>query len=429
MALGIQVMAFADEEKQDQKQEQKTTLSGFGYFMFGQIVNGVMGDGIPNPAGDQTQILSHYWQENADVDLYLTSKTTDWLTTKAGLSVITSLPLQSGSMSLASFYTSYAFSVPMAEGIFHWDFKDGNSPISSLMVESGFFQYTFNPDVKNLGNYMYRSTSNPLTIQTKLDYPWANLMGVRTELGFLDNKLKVGVIFNSEIVYIPWYDWTLGFNISYTPNKVIDIGLAACFDRLINVGHGNFMSDSLDKLMRSTKLAARFTFDPKPLLGTPAFFGTEDCKIYSEVAVIGTKDDSIFDYVPRYSWNGIPVRRMPLLLGIDVPTFKILDVLSLELEWFNSPYPNNWLGDIPKGKIEPYDVTNQWERDNYINKDNFKWSVYLKRKIVSNFEVRAIAANDHSIYKAFNLENQHSTEQTLRRPQDWQWYLELRFNF
>jgi hypothetical protein len=489
----LQIMASAEEEKA----EQKTTISGFGYFMFGQIVHGIVGNGIPDPIYQSGDRLNHYWQENADVDLYLTSKQTDWLTVKAGLSVITSLPLQYGSMDIASFFTYYSFSVPMAEGIFQQKFNNvkqssviggligtgaagiiggvmgqrfGNvgggaligaligstygaaighytntlntqSDNISLTTEAGFFPYTFNPEVKNLGNYIYRSTVFPLSIQTKLDYPWENMMGVRSEAGFLNDKIKIGVIFNSIIDFMPWYDWSLGFTGSYTPNKVIDIGAAVCFDRIINVGHSSYLPDTTTNKMKALKVAARFTFDPKPLLKplcgdlflfdekSIIGFGPEDLKIYGEAAVLGQNDSALFNFIPKpIYWLGMPVRRMPLLLGMNFPGCKILDVISIELEWFKSPYPNDWLGDLPYGKLLPRDFSGR-EADDYINKDNFKWSVYLKKKILSNFEIRGIAANDHYIYKAYNLGNKPCTEQTLKRKGDWHWYFELRFNY
>ena len=124
---------------------------------------------------------------------------------------------------------------------------------------------------------------------------------------------------------------------------------------------------------------------------------------------------------------GMPVHRMPLLLGINVPGFKILDVISVELEWFKSPYPNDWCGQLQYSDPYPRDFSQLWEVDNYVNKDNFKWSIYLKKKI-ANFEIRGMAANDHVIYKAFNLENMPSFEQTLKTHGDWHWFFEFRFN-
>jgi hypothetical protein len=440
LVAALQVTSFAEGEKQ----EPKTTISGFGYFMFGQIVSGMLGLEYPQPGEKTTVILQHYWQENADVDLYLTSKPSDWFTTKAGLSVIKSFPIQAGSMTRASFYTDYNFSIPMAEGIFHWNFdKDACWPdqsqrpstaITSLMIEAGFFQYTFNPEVKNLGNYMFRSTILPLSLQTRIDYPWADLMGVRTQVGFLDDKVKLEAILRSEIMQIPWYDWDLAFTGSYTHNEVIEIGAAICLNRLINVGHSPFMSDSAQKMMKGTKTEARFTFDPKPLikglLGEQAssMFGPEDCKIYGEAAVLGQEDRSLYTYIPEPEYVlGLPIRRMPLLLGINIPGFKLFDVISLEMEYFKSPYPNNWIGNLIYYNPYPADFSSPWRVDNYVNKDNFKWSLYLKKKI-ANFEIRGMAANDHVIYKAFDLENTPCFEQTLRRPGDWHWYFEFRYN-
>jgi hypothetical protein len=439
MVACFQAVTFADEEKQ----ESKTTISGFGYFMVGQIVSGWTGSEFPDPAyaGASSQRIAHYWQENAEVDLFLTSKPNDWFTTKVGLTVRSYNPLQSGSMEKASFYTNFLFSIPAAEGIFNWKFSDAPVSLSSLLVEAGFFQYTFNPDAKNLGNYLYRSVISPLSIWTKIDYPWADLMGVRTEVGFLDNKIKIGAIFNSTVDFLPWYDWNLAFTGHYAPNKIINVAAAIEFDRLVSVGHSNtWLNDSICKKMAGTKIAARFSFDPKPLFGSLSFFGPEDCKLYGEAAVIGQNDStlnvgdtSVPHIGPPIYWMGMPIRRMPLLLGINIPGFKVLDVISLELEWFKSPYPNDWQGALTQGgnaEPVPLDISGSpWLIDNYVKKDNFKWSIYAKKRVFSNFEVMVFAANDHTIYKAFNLGSNNCPEQSLRKPNDWHWYGELRFYF
>ncbi|MBN2189490.1 MAG: hypothetical protein JW699_08545 [Chitinispirillaceae bacterium] len=440
LIASLQVTSFAEGETQ----ESKTTISGFGYFMFGQIVSGILGSTYPKPGIPSTFILQHYWQENADVDLYLTSKPNDWFTTKAGLSVIKTFPIQAGAMDRASFYTNFNFSIPMAEGIFHWNFdKEALWPdqsqrpptaITSLMIEAGFFQYTFNPEVKNLGNYMFRSTILPLSIQTRIDYPWADLMGMRTQIGLLDEKVKLEAILASEIMQLPWYDWDLAFTGSYAPNKIIDIGAGICFNRLINVGHAPFIADSSQEKMRGTKIETRFAFDPKPLIkelfGEEALsmFGPEDGKIYGEAAVLGQEDRSLYAYIPPPEYVlGLPIRRMPLLLGMNVPGFKLLDVISVELEYFKSPYPNDWIGELQYANPFPTDFSDPHRIKNYVNDDNWKWSIYLKKKI-ANFEIRGMAANDHAIYKSFDIENTPCFEQTLRRPGDWHWYFEFRYN-
>jgi hypothetical protein len=67
-----------------------------------------------------------------------------------------------------------------------------------------------------------------------------------------------------------------------------------------------------------------------------------------------------------------------------------------------------------------------WQ-DIYKNKDNFKWTVYLKKSF-SKFDLITIFANDHTIYDTYNAETQPNTEQSLRKPGDWHWYIKLQYN-
>jgi hypothetical protein len=117
---------------------------------------------------------------------------------------------------------------------------------------------------------------------------------------------------------------------------------------------------------------------------------------------------------------------MPFMVGINLPTWKILDLLSIELEWFYSPYANDWLGkfdyQLPEAR-QPSSL-NQW--DTYINRDNFKWAINI-RKSIGNLEVRSLLGSDHTIYKIIN-EQVGNFEQTMKRPKDWHWFVELRYN-
>ncbi|MBN2037022.1 MAG: hypothetical protein JW768_09800 [Chitinispirillaceae bacterium] len=391
--------------------------------MFGQIVSGMAGGGI----NDYNEMV-HYWQNLGVVEIQLTGKPTDWFTTKIGLETQTYFPLAYGAMDKASYYVQFKGFLPMAEGIFLWDskyFKDFLPLISSFLCESGLFQYTFNPQVKNLGNYLYRSTAKPLSIQSRLDYPWADLMGARMQLGVLDERLKLEGILNTTYDYPPWYDWNLGFTGSFAPgNKLIDVGAGICFSHLLLANCGK-MPDSVNEQWKATKLDARVIMDPKPLIGDfGGMCGPEEWKIYGEVAVLGLKDTQEYPYIPKNSL----LHRMPFLAGINLPTFKILDMFSVELEWFKSPYPNDWFGRFDNNLPVSKDFSGDSAAiDNYINKDNFKWSIFLKRSITM-FELRCYLANDHSIYKAFKMENFECFEQTLKRPKDWQWFVELRYN-
>jgi hypothetical protein len=337
-------------------------------------------------------------------------------------------PLKSANaMDKGSYFRTYTAYLASAEGIMHWDFK--NPIINSLVVESGLFPYTCNSQVKNLGNYMYRSTIHPLSVQTKVDYPWADLLGLRAEAGFLDNKLKFGAFMTSEFIYVPFFDLTPAFSINYTPNKIIDIGGAIAFHHAIQLD-GALLADSIGKKWQGTKIDAKAVFDPKPLFGGLTFMGDDECKIYCEVALLGLHDSLEVDTVELNANGQFPapsiLHHMPIMVGVNVPTCKILDCFAFELEYFKSPYINDWFGlfDNQSPLARPPMLASDW--DNYINKDNLKWSVYLK-KVMGKFETRAIIANDHTIYKVVN-QQLGNFEQTMKKPKDWQWLVQLRYN-
>jgi hypothetical protein len=428
--LGLMIGSVMSQEQTDTetpapvKHESKVDISGFGFLMFGQVYSGYIGD-----VGDP---ISHLWQNFGEADLFATSNPNNWFTSKIGVKLATVYPGGFNAMEKSSYYMKFQPTVPVAEGIFHWNFD-----MVSLAIESGLFQYNFNPDIKNLGNYLYRSTAYPLYVQTRIDYPWADLMGLRCQVAVLDKKLKFEALLDSKFDHPPWYDWNLGFTASYNLNKVLDLGAGVCFDHLLSVNEYETMAryqliQSIDTAKkdtsyynyRSTKIDLRVTFDPKPLFGNIELFGSQDCKVYAEMGILGLKD---YQYYTKDLKPDL-MHRIPFLAGINLPGFKIIDVVSFEVEWFNDPYPNVWAGQNAQGydprPLQTYDTA--WI-DNYRNKDNLKWTVYLKKKI-SNFEIMGFAANDHYIYPTFNIENLPCFEQSLRKPGNWHWYIKLQYN-
>ena len=111
---------------------------------------------------------------------------------------------------------------------------------------------------------------------------------------------------------------------------------------------------------------------------------------------------------------------MPILLGFNIPTFRVLDYLSIEVEWWKNPYPDN---SIVNGFSEHIDgIAARQYLDN-----NVKWALSLDKSI-SKFEFKACAASDHIFYKTFAPQSEGGFEQTLRFHGDWQWWVELRYN-
>jgi hypothetical protein len=403
----------------------KLDASGAGYIMFGQIVSGYMyGKRDEHP-------MEHEWLDFYGGNIIVNSTPNDWFNAKVGLEVRSDFPISTSDIMKETYKIQYSSFLPRAEGIFHWNF---NNNLSSLLIESGIFQYNFNPEIKNLGNYLYRGIAYPLFLETKLDYPWYDMFGIRSQVGFLDDQIKVEGIINSEIKHAPFYDFSLAFTATYTaPQKIAEIGLGVCFNRLWSVDEDatlakNLYSQGMDSSwsLRATKFDSRLMFDVKPLFGNPEFFGRQDCKIYGEASLLGLTDPK---YFPSDStFKPTLLHRLPILFGINVPGFKIMDLISFEVEWFDSPYSNDWWGGLDGGPSPvPNFVNDSVWNDIYKNKDNFKWTVYLKKSF-SKFDFIGIAANDHTIYNTFNAESQSNTEQSLRKPSNWHWYIKLQYN-
>jgi hypothetical protein len=433
MAVGLQAQEAATgdgkaitEEGKNEKQGKKYEITGASNIMLGQMVSGhSFGRGKDN----QT---FHQWQDFYGGDISATANSTEWLTTKIGLEVRSSFPITAVTSIMRETYrVQYRPFLHAAEGIFHWNFENQ----SSLFIESGIFQYNFNPDIRNLGNYLYRGIAYPLYLETKLDYPWVDLFGVRAEYAFLDKQVRVGAIVNSAIVHAPFYDFSLAFTASYTsPNKVLDIGAGLCFDRLFSVNdyitdaHSEYPVPGFDSswTLRSTKLDTKASLDIKRLMGNLDIFGSNEAKVYGEMAILGFKDPQ---YSPDSTFASTLFHRMPVLVGINIPTCKILDLLTFEVEYFNSPYSNDWWGNFSDPSPVPVNdpSTDSTWRENYKTNDNIKWSIYVKKSF-SKFDIIGILANDHTIYDTYSAESQTNTEQSLRTPKDWHWYIKLQYN-
>ncbi len=115
--------------------------------------------------------------------------------------------------------------------------------------------------------------------------------------------------------------------------------------------------------------------------------------LFGEAALLGLKNYKIF-YEKR-------TERMPVMLGVNLPTFGLLESLSLQVEYLKSPYVNSIAGRpasagggvpfFPGSTTEysdkrPYDMT---------EKDDWAWTLMLSRKIGDYINVNFQAGSDH----------------------------------
>jgi hypothetical protein len=144
--------------------------------------------------------------------------------------------------------------------------------------------------------------------------------------------------------------------------------------------------DTVEYQTNGTKLMARGSFSIQKLVPMD-FLNPQDLKIYAEVALLGVKNQPV--YFEKRS------ERIPVMVGINLPTFKLLDYLSLEVEYFGSPLPD----DYEQVLINNYPIyegygTMLHSSDNNRD-DDVKWSLYASKTLATGLSIRAQVANDH----------------------------------
>ena len=121
------------------------------------------------------------------------------------------------------------------------------------------------------------------------------------------------------------------------------------------------------------------------------------------------------------------------MFGINLPCFKLLDVLSVQAEWFGSRYPNDMGAvvfenspiPVQGDKKSPY-IRNRGS--SMFTDDNWKWSIYAKRTIAEHFTITAQVASDHLRWFCQDWTRQ-DFEEALRKPNQFYYVCKLAYVF
>ncbi len=392
--------------------------SGFASIEAGQIVKG---------SYDQTE-FTHTWLQKAiahfglqaalnervsvnfDVECWMTYSSPQLLSLYAGSEPrfrIKSLPQQS-------------FLLDRAEGVY----TAGSRDRALVQIGVGYFPFKYDPDAKNLGEYLFRSGTYPGYLSTVFDFPMSRLLGLRIS-GDLFSWLHQDLLLTSEAEMYPLQDYSLTYIVSGKAGSVLEAGGGISFARLWPVNAHATTPDTMNAIVvngdttgyytfRGIKLMALISFDPKALFVSDVF-GKNDLRLYSEAAVLGVKNYPVY-------YNDL-LQRLPVMMGFNVPAFKLLDVLSLEVEWYDSRYPDSYYNEyimrIPQ-PVMPPDA-------NYAHND-WKWTVYAKKTFAGHVCLIGQAANDH--IRTLTLDPlKQDREETLVKPGHWYYMVKTQFSF
>ena len=399
----------------------------------GQIVSGA-DDGVTGDPTDAQMI-----QRTA---VYLNQLTTvnDRLLIKVGVGGLFFFGSPESRNDAASRAIRFGPGVGQAQGIY----KFGDLENPSWTLQFGYFPYKYNPDAKNLGEYLLRSGGYP---GYEVTGGWSIMnsalymaSGLRIHGSFLSGKLSADLNIFMERDIEPIYDISPSLLATYKPVSMVEMGAGAEFAHAIPVIPSKLKSNSAyyndtsvtdnpnDKTytFQAVKLMGRASVNFGTLLNNP-WVGPEGLKLYSEVAVLGVED-----YF--YYYNNI-LQRIPVLVGLNLPTLKFFDVLAIEGEYRNWPFPNN-TEDVAKYANPLYVIPGglEWNQYNprnhpdsvFSSKANYKWTVYAKKRLIQGVTLYAQVASDY--LRGIRWEDNTLTRETVTQQYN-QWYYIMRLEF
>lgn len=289
-------------------------------------------------------------------------------------------------------------------------------------VELGYYPFKYNQQSTNLGEYLFRSGTYPGWLISGFEHSIdkTKLAGVHASYTMGSTvRLKQDLIMNTELEVYPYRDINLTYIATPSFGNFLNLGVGIQLARLIaldnrkttlgsdeskpfdnKMGHiDTATGDTIRYTFKGTKLMGRATFDVKELFGfSKKILGSEDLKIYGEIALLGVKNYK--------GWYEKPNERIPMMIGFNFPAFKILDVLSIEFEYYPTPYANNLEAIWKTCSPVPYiggrpinigiDRNREWNESMRITDDDTRWSIYLSKLFGKHIRLSAQAACDHT---------------------------------
>jgi hypothetical protein len=325
-----------------------------------------------------------------------------------------------------------------------------------MRLKIGIFGYKYNSDAKNLGEYMYRTWTYPNIINTGgLDFinsAGAQLSGLSagTRMGGFSNDLLLTI----ETDRPPVFGLSLTDIASYDIGGIINIGGGVMFNNFYNpdprqvsprnpdnsyytLSDGRKMAQSQhEELMNANdsatmaatvvdtgyytfegiKLMARASASIGKILNTP-LIKAHELKFYGEAILLGTKD------YPSY-YEDIQ-DRMVYMAGVNLPTFGLLDMLSLEAEYCSNTFKSSTVGALENGSATPFVAPGEWFGRQDLRGDDVKWTLYAQRNILPGMAVYGQIARDH--IRMLDVFSTPDKTEFLPERDHWYWALKLAY--
>lgn len=411
------------------------TPKGYGSFEVGQIGHGYFRKELDQFAEE----IHHIWQQRCFTNLGFSVQYKEHLTLDfVGEGLLAFSTPQKG-LYPTTMQPRTFFYIKSSNALLTF----GNEESFQYGVQAGYFPYKYNKDVRNLGEYLFRTLPYPLVFFNDFDYAEATLLGLRFNVTLFNRMISNDVILNSETIGHPVQNYSLSDVFDFNFRDVVSIGGGLSFYQCFSVYQGKNIGGSVDRYYylknvpqeeietlgldtaiewSAVKIMGRVNFDPKKFFSFD-ILGENDLKLYYEINQIGTKNfEGIYDKASD---------RLVQSFGFNLPGLKYVDLINVEFEYctnntdmsdalFYTDYPT--LRPVPMSSVSG---------DEKLKRSPWRWSVYVKKTLFNeHFNITAQVARDHKKLNFYYFERAFmSFGETLPTCKDWWWALKTEYKF
>jgi hypothetical protein len=294
-------------------------------------------------------------------------------------------------------------------------------------IKGGLYNFKYNPDSKNLGEYLLRAEAYPTLLESSqgkdlLAESHTRVAGVeygRTESSLFSHK----AIVYAEQFSDPVYDLNTAY-LATASLGMAEVGAGVAWHRLTNLDKDAPSADSATPEGRreayakrqgltteALKFSLRGRIDFAPLLSL-----REKLVLYGEVALLGLKSDSLY-------YTDI-TERMPVMVGLSVPTGGILTELAVEAEYFKNPYYQQKY--LIAETTTPLPTLPDYSRLPNYTKDDWRWSLLAHRALNPWLDIKVRVASDHTRLRNHNGDYEGGRPMTAT---SGEWYFLARIEY
>lgn len=295
-------------------------------------------------------------------------------------------------------------------------------------ARGGLYDFKYNSDARHLGEYLLRSEAYPTILesaQMKDLFAPAAARVAGLEAGHSLPLLRQTALVYAEQGTIPVHDVSLVY-LAAAGAEAAELGFGISWHRLWKLGkpvNSTVLSEDLREYVRrqgldsrAVKLSLRGRLDLASLAGwkRPLVF-------YGEAALLGLKSDSLY--------YRDPVQRAPVMAGLELPGFCLLDGLAAEVEYLANPYLGRkyLISDATGSNHSPLPWLDDYTVLPRNRRDDWRWGLHLSRRLGPWMEAKARVASDH--LRMLDWSGDYvSGEPLTRSTRDWYFLLRIDFH-